>query len=223
MSLKLVNGQSLFHGSNILVLQPDLDFSHIEVDFGPGFYCTIYENQAKEWGYRKMLSSPMGQHFVVTEYRFSNTEGLVVEEFPEPDLKWFKAVMQGRNGKRADADIVIGPVADSNLRDILYETEVKKSMLQEHLYDYPSVADYKAALDEIYREAARKAVPGQFRNDNQTVFITEKGISCISFYRAFVYDKNRNRTGMYDENGIYHDYTRKQSRKGDKDKDVRRY
>ena len=222
MATALINNQILYHGSDQLIIAPNLSFSRNEVDFGPGFYCTTNEEQAKEWGYRKMLSTPWrGDHFLVSEFKFSDSNDLVIRSFEKPDIEWLKAIIRGRNGFPFKEDIVIGPVADSNLRNLLYDTQLKISSLQEHMSDFTLVADYRKAEAEIYQEAADKAVPLQFRNDNQTVFVTQKGVRSITFHRAFLYDQNRKKVGLYDAKGMYHPYSKINSKR--RDKDVRGY
>lgn len=224
MPVKLIEGQKLYHGSNVVVIAPDLSYSRAEVDFGPGFYCTVFEQQARKWAKGKTVSSLNDSHYVVSEYTLGNIETLDVLEFTEPDISWFKAVIRGRKGFPANADIVIGPVADSSIREILVDTEERISSLQKHLYDYPSLSEYREAERDIYRQAAASAVPPQFRNDNQTVFVTEKGLQHITFCRAFVYDSSGCRTGVYDRNGRYYPYSRTEGRTLPKgDDDVRRH
>ncbi len=42
----------LYHGTNVAFDEIDLSKSRNRRDFGKGFYCTILENQAKEWAHR---------------------------------------------------------------------------------------------------------------------------------------------------------------------------
>ena len=204
MALSIIEGQRLFHGSTELVINPDLSYSRSEVDFGPGFYCTIYEHQAKRWAENRMNASSAAEHFVVSEYRLDCCRNLEIVEYKEPDSAWFKAIMRGRKGFPVKADIVIGPVADGNLYEILTETEEKITAIQKNLENFSSPADYFMALRDIYQKAAEAAVPTQFKRDNQTVFVTPKGIEHLTFCRASVYDKNSKRVGVYDNAGRYY-------------------
>ena len=45
----------VYHGSNMEVKQPDVNHSKKYLDFGEGFYVTIYEEQAKKWAKRKAM------------------------------------------------------------------------------------------------------------------------------------------------------------------------
>lgn len=55
----------IYHGSNVIVENPVLLIQGFYKDFGYGFYCTKYENQAKRWAITKRTP-----HIVnVYEYR----------------------------------------------------------------------------------------------------------------------------------------------------------
>lgn len=43
----------LYHGSNVVVTEPRILENGFYKDFGYGFYCTIYEKQAKRWAMTK--------------------------------------------------------------------------------------------------------------------------------------------------------------------------
>ena len=43
----------LYHGSNVIVQEPQILENGFYKDFGYGFYCTIIEKQAKRWALTK--------------------------------------------------------------------------------------------------------------------------------------------------------------------------
>ena len=43
----------LYHGSNVIVQEPQILENGFYKDFGYGFYCTILEKQAKRWALTK--------------------------------------------------------------------------------------------------------------------------------------------------------------------------
>ena len=45
----------VYHGTTQIIENPDIKYSKKYLDFGPGFYLTSYENQAKKWAFRKGL------------------------------------------------------------------------------------------------------------------------------------------------------------------------
>lgn len=42
-------GKKIYHGSNVEVSVPRILQNGFYKDFGYGFYCTVYEKQAKRW------------------------------------------------------------------------------------------------------------------------------------------------------------------------------
>ena len=43
----------VYHGTTEIIKTPDVQHSKGYIDFGPGFYVTTYEEQAKKWAARK--------------------------------------------------------------------------------------------------------------------------------------------------------------------------
>lgn len=62
-----------------------------------------------------------GQGLYCSEYRIQNIENFIVKSFLCPDSEWLKIIMQGREGRRMDADIVISLVADAQIKESLYQ------------------------------------------------------------------------------------------------------
>jgi hypothetical protein len=60
----------LYHGSVVAVATPDAAHSHRKLDFGPGFYLTSFEQQAKRWALRKALRVAGQGQGVVSSYEF---------------------------------------------------------------------------------------------------------------------------------------------------------
>ena len=48
--------QTLYHGSRVVVEQPEIRIQKFHKDFYWGFYCTSYEQQALRWATRFGLS-----------------------------------------------------------------------------------------------------------------------------------------------------------------------
>ena len=74
----------LYHGSNIAFDEIDLTKSRNRHDFGRGFYCTVLENQAKEWARRLYLRSHKGGRYVY-RYLFRQTDDLKIKHFSALD------------------------------------------------------------------------------------------------------------------------------------------
>ena len=45
---------NVYHGSNVIVNNPDVVHSFRPLDFGKGFYVTTVKDQAERWARRKM-------------------------------------------------------------------------------------------------------------------------------------------------------------------------
>ena len=55
----------LYHGSNVIVQEPQILENGFYKDFGYGFYCTIIEKQAKRWALTKR------RNHIVNLYEYS--------------------------------------------------------------------------------------------------------------------------------------------------------
>ena len=112
----------LYHGSNIAFNQIDLSKSHNRRDFGKGFYCTILESQASEWAHRLYMRSFSGGEYVY-QYIFHQTDDLKIKHFHALDAEWLEFIKNNRikGGIQHNYDVVIGPVADDNTKQLRFE------------------------------------------------------------------------------------------------------
>lgn len=103
--------QIIYHGSNVIVEQPEIRvFGHFK-DFGYGFYCTMYEQQARKWALTK---AP--KHFV-SLFHYVDTANLKKLHFDKMTDEWLDFVTDCRRGKEHQYDIVEGPMADDQIWD----------------------------------------------------------------------------------------------------------
>ena len=109
----------LYHGTAADFEQISLRKSHNRRDFGIGFYTTILEKQAKEWGYRLSLREKKKQYYVY-QYIFRESDNLRVKRFNALDKEWLEFIKENRSkgGLQHSYDVVIGPVADDNTMEI---------------------------------------------------------------------------------------------------------
>ncbi len=105
----------VFHGSDRPVITPDLSYCSKYSDFGQGFYVTNSRKQAIEWGFKRTT----GATFAVSCFELTFDKTLTVKEFAKPDIEWLELIVRGRNGEHLPYDIIIGPVADDNVRKAL--------------------------------------------------------------------------------------------------------
>ena len=75
--------QTLYHGSRVVVEQPEIRIQKFHKDFYWGFYCTSYEQQALRWATR------FGKAGVVNVYSFDLLRHAGME-FPMT-MMWWKA------------------------------------------------------------------------------------------------------------------------------------
>lgn len=114
---------TVYHGSKFSIENPDIEHNKGSNDFGNGFYTTSYREQARKFAFR------LGGRFV-NEYEYNSADfsNLKVLEFNKYDIDWLKFVINCRrhvhyvNGY----DVVIGPVADDNVRQTVNAYESKK-------------------------------------------------------------------------------------------------
>lgn len=107
----------LYHGSTEEIRNPDNLHSKRFLDFGKGFYLTIYKEQAEKWAVRKaMRKRSVG---IVNVFEFPDLEYLTnykVLTFNN-DEEWLDFVCECRKGNDIykKYDIVFGNVADDDV------------------------------------------------------------------------------------------------------------
>ena len=100
----------LYHGSNVIVTSPKVISNGFYKDFGYGFYCTIFEKQAKRWALTKK-----DEHIVNVYSWHDNKLDLNIKKFAEMNEEWLSFIVDCRTGKTHDYDIVEGPMADDKI------------------------------------------------------------------------------------------------------------
>lgn len=125
-------------------------------DFGNGFYCTEIKEQAARWAMK--FDTP-----IVSSYDYSENEEnkLNILRFNTMSEEWLNFIVNCRNGKIHNYDIVIGAMAD------------------DQIYNY--INDYVRGI--IPREAFWLLVKFKYPT-HQIVFCTEKALKCISFLNS---------------------------------------
>jgi hypothetical protein len=106
----------LYHGSSSVIAAPSAARSHRKLDFGPGFYLTSFEPQARRWALRKALRvSGVG---VVSVYEFQvGLDDFSTLRFDEANGDWVEFVCSCRRGESVweTYDAILGPVADDKI------------------------------------------------------------------------------------------------------------
>lgn len=104
----------LFHGSNQVVKIPVLKERGFTKDFGYGFYLTEISSQAAKWAKTKARKSGRP---ILNVYRLDERvyQELHVLRFPEMTDDWLDFIVDCRNGKKHNYDIVEGPMANDEI------------------------------------------------------------------------------------------------------------
>ena len=117
---------NLYHGSYMQVSEPRIITPARLLDFGTGFYTTTDKEQATKFT-NKFIS--LGKDRIVNIYEYNEIKAektLSVMRFAKADAEWFRYVVANRSGtgKANDFDIVIGPVANDRVYDVVENFEL---------------------------------------------------------------------------------------------------
>ena len=130
-----------YHGGTDVIEIPRLDkTSKYSKDFGDGFYCTIYRNQAVRWAKRK--SKILRKEAIINRYSIENLDTLSVKRFNTINDEWLDFVVSCRTGKMHNYDIVEGPMADDTIfntvNDYINGVITKKAFYALIEFKYPT-------------------------------------------------------------------------------------
>lgn len=148
----------LYHGSNIIVPEPEIRKTKYAKDFGWGFYTTEIPLQAQQWAYRR---AAFGGKPCVSVFRYEEDPSLNIKVFDGVTNEWLDFIADCRAGQTHSYDIVKGPMADDEIWD--------------HVRDY---LDGRITR-EMFMEYARFKKPTQ-----QTTFHTMKALATLTFERG---------------------------------------
>lgn len=142
---------TVFHGSYKEIKQPQIIPGKYTKDFGEGFYCTLFREQAIRWA--KRYDTPAVNTFTVRL-----NDKLNILEFKTMTEEWLDFIVDCRNGKPHNYDIVIGAMADDQI--------------------YNFIADYIDGV--ITREQFWTLAKFKYPT-HQITFCTEKALECLEF------------------------------------------
>lgn len=120
----------IYHGSTFRVEKPNLEILNYRTDFGKGFYTTTDIEQAKRWakikkGRLEKTERNEALHQYINVYEYEEDKNLNILNFTEATEEWLRFVYKNRQSDELvhQYDIVIGPVADDNLYQVLVNYE----------------------------------------------------------------------------------------------------
>ena len=136
----------LYHGSNILITQIELNKSKPNKDFGKGFYLSDTYQQALEMATFKSLQ--LGGEPIVSEFDFDekglSRAELKTKRFLEYSEEWVDFIIDNRNGlKEHDFDFVYGPIADDKVGRqlrLFNDKDITKQQLIERLKYFKGIS-----------------------------------------------------------------------------------
>ncbi len=106
----------LYHGSFVVVAQPDLVHSRRNVDFGKGFYVTPIYEQAEKWcsKFKRRGKDGIVSRYVFDENAYEELKTLIFDAYSED---WLDYILNCRRGQDStDYDLVVGGVANDNFQ-----------------------------------------------------------------------------------------------------------
>lgn len=142
----------VYHGSYIKIRYPEIRVGKNTKDFGEGFYCTIFKEQAIRWA--KRYKTPK-----VNIYTVRMDESLDIMEFKEMTEEWLDFIINCRHEISHNHDIVIGAIAN------------------DQIYNY--IADYMEGI--ITREQFWSMAKFKYPT-HQINSCTERALKCLEFY-----------------------------------------
>ena len=99
----------VYHGNKTKVRHPEIRIAQFHKDFYYGFYCALFEEQAKRWAVRYQGRG------IINEYVYTPDNTLKILKFEEMTEDWLDFIVSCRLGKSHDYDIVEGPMANDTI------------------------------------------------------------------------------------------------------------
>lgn len=155
---------NIFHGSVVSVEKPEIRIGDRYLDFGFGFYTTTNKEQAIKWAEKQKNRKGCNIGYIsIYDFDIEKAETeLKIIRFEKADKKRLEFVLENRKGECQEVyDIVIGPVADDGVYEIVRFYEMGVYDLKEALK--------RLKIEEMY---------------NQILFHTEKSLAYLKFITA---------------------------------------
>ena len=132
------NKMKIYHGSTDIVKNTEIRITKYNKDFYYGFYCTLYEEQARRWATR------FGDGYI-NIYEYTENPKLRLLKFEEMTEEWLDFIVECRSGKSHNYDIVEGPMADDQIYNYVQDY-LDKRISREQFW---SLAKFKKPTHQI--------------------------------------------------------------------------
>ena len=152
--------QIVYHWSYTDINEPKIINGKYTKDFGEGFYCTMFKEQAIRWA--KKYDSP-----ILNVYEYDEDNSLNIKEFNMLSEEWLDFIINCRKGIKHNYDVVVGAMAD------------------DQIYNY--VADLLDGV--ITREAFWELAKFKYPT-HQIAFCTKKSLECLKFLESIGVDND---------------------------------
>ncbi len=143
----------LYHGSRRRVEFPEIRTVRFHKDFYFGFYCTLFQEQAKRWAIR------FGGVGMMNEYVYTPDPSLRMLKFSEMTEEWLDFIVSCRLGNPHDYDIVEGPMANDTIFNYVQNFADGKISREA----FWALAKFKRPTHQISFHTARALAALQFR------------------------------------------------------------
>ena len=144
----------VYHGGYCQIDKPEIIEGKYAKDFGTGFYCTEFKEQAIRWAGRYRTS-------VISIYNFEQNKKMKTLHFEEMTEDWLDFIVSCRSGVKHDYDIVTGAMAN------------------DQIFNY--ISDY---INGILTREQFWVLAKFKRPTNQICFCTLEVLSCLTFIRS---------------------------------------
>lgn len=128
----------LYHASNEVVKYPEVRISEYTKDFSWGFYCTVIKEQAVKWAKRRKGK-------IINFYEYKENSNLKIKKFESMNDEWLDFIVECRNGKTHEYDIVEGPMDDDTIWNFLSDF-IDREIDREQFW---SLAKFKYPIHQI--------------------------------------------------------------------------
>ena len=154
----------VYHGSNVIVNNPNIERSFRPLDFGKGFYVTTVKEQAERWARRKMDICGTGKAIVTIYEMGEDFTGLSRKCFDDDLTEWIDFVCQCRDEKEdyPKYDLIRGKVANDKVFRVV------------DMY-HSGIWDKERALKELK----------VYSDYDQIAFVSQKAIEQLLHYKTF--------------------------------------
>ncbi len=154
----------LYHGSNVEVKEPRIIYSEHGKDFGPAFYLTPIEEQAKRMAKRKCKQTKTGTPIVSVFEWNEDMSIFLFKRFEDADLNWLDMIISCRKDPHFfhPYDIVQGKIADDSVGETI-------------TYVVSGIMRKEDALERL-----------KFQKINsQIAFCTEESLASLRFIKSY--------------------------------------